>query len=78
MAVSLDFVHPCPVCGSAWKVRMLTVLAGEPDGRVVEFWAGESDGSCSNVQCSISPSELEEFRETRRQLGWDRWLFRTG
>ena len=78
MEMSYDQVHPCPRCGSAWKVRILTVVAGGSDGIHYRYWAAGSSGDCSNPQCSISPSEINAFRETRRRLGWDRWLTRTG
>jgi len=77
-ATSYDHVHPCPGCGSAWRVHVVSVVAGGSGTDVIQYRAATSSGSCSNPNCSLSSTELAAFRETRRRLGWDRWLTRTG
>lgn len=77
MAMSYDHEHPCPRCGSAWSVRVVSVVAGGTGNGAIRYRAAASSGRCSNPDCSMSPTELEAVRETRRRLGWDRWLTRT-
>lgn len=78
MAVCYDHVHPCPRCGGAWTVRMLAVMGGGSDNGALHYRAAAGSGACSNAECSMSATELAAVRETRRRLGWDRWLTRTG
>ena len=77
MAMSFDYAHPCPRCGSAWKVRMqpLVVGGGYDDDH---YWVPAGSGGCSNPRCSISPREVSAYREMRRRRGWDPSLSEAG
>lgn len=77
MVMGYDHVHPCPRCGSAWRVQALSVLAGGSDDGSVRYWAAVSAGNGGDSRCAQSPSEVAAFREMRRRLGWDRWLTMT-
>lgn len=69
MLITLDYTHPCPWCGSPWKVRFeLAVPSGSDDK---PYRVPEDSGTCLDRRCSISPGEVAAFRDKRRQRGWD-------
>jgi hypothetical protein len=74
MTMSYDYRHPCPRCGSPWRLRIVSVAAGGRYGVRDGHFAAGGSGECSNSECVISPTEAAAFRATRRRGGWDRWV----
>ena len=70
MAISRNYPHPCPRCGSRWRVRTERTAAGGGYGGD-RYRVPVDSGSCSNPHCAMTSREAAAFLEERRVHGWD-------
>lgn len=66
MPIGLDDVHPCPLCGSPWKIAVQFL----DEHRWV---VPANTGWCADPDCEINRDDerLRGYRSLRRSSSWD-------
>lgn len=72
VAEEADNIHPCPVCGFAWRVQKVFVPYPGGQGLPNGIWhVPQGGGQCSNPDCPATVEELDAIRAHRRSQSWD-------